>query len=75
MPAMLTPLSDATPEPSVVADPTPLPLTVKLIDLPPSGVVPAFSVAVSVAVPPYVPEPETAEIDVASCVDATVNLK
>ncbi len=75
IPLRLAPLSVATPEASVVAVPAALPLIVKLIDFPLSGVVPACSVAVSEAVPPYVPEPETLEIDVACCVGATVNLK
>ena len=64
-PLRLTPLSDATPAESVAADPTAVPPSVKLIVFPDSGVGPVFSVAVSVAVPAYVPEPATAEMAVA----------
>jgi hypothetical protein len=52
IPLRLTPLRVATPDASVVAVPTALPLSVKLIDFPLSGVVPDFSVAVRDAVPP-----------------------
>ena len=41
---------------------TAAPFTLKLIVLPLSTVEPAFSVAVNVAVPPYVPLPDTAEM-------------
>jgi hypothetical protein len=73
MPLRLTPLSEATPLAFVVGHVTPVappqtavPLRVKLIVLPLSGVAPAFKVAVSVAVLPNVPEPEIADNAVAA---------
>ena len=48
-----------------------VPLRVKLIVLPLNAVEPAFSVAVSVAVPANVPEPEIADMAV-TCCDWTV---
>jgi hypothetical protein len=62
MPERLTPGSVATPLLSVVALPTLVLLSLKLIALPLKVVEPDWSVADSVAVPPYVPLPDTLEM-------------
>jgi hypothetical protein len=59
MPLRPTPLSVATPEPSVAAVPAAVPFTVKLIVLPLKAEPPEVSVAVRVAVRWNTPEPVT----------------
>jgi hypothetical protein len=57
IPLRLAPASVATPEASVVAEPTGMPFKLKLIDLPLTGVLSEVrvSVALRLTVPPYVP--------------------
>ena len=73
MPDRITPVKVATPLASVVAVPTvwtvPPSLRMKSTVLPASGTELAVSVQASVAVPPMVPPPETAEtVEGTACV-------
>jgi hypothetical protein len=67
IPLRLTFASVATPEALVVAVPTELPLSVKLIVLPPRPELPDVNVAVRVAVPLNAPPPLTALMAVGAC--------
>jgi hypothetical protein len=68
-----TPESDATPDAFVVADPTLVPLRVKVMDLLETGDPLAVSVAENVVVPPYVPVAEPTARDVVAC-EVTVTI-
>src|SRR6266508_3052699 len=72
MPFRLTPLSDATPEAFVVADPAEFPLSVKLMLLPLTPEPPDMSVADRLTVPPYVSVAELTASDLEAA-DVTVN--
>ena len=75
VPLRLTPLSVATPELFVMPVPAAVPLTVKLIVLPPSPDPPELSVAVKLAVLPDAPEPLTPLIVVGAGLGVVVTLE